>query len=81
MPGTPVASHRTKTDSDYHAQPWCGSQFYSDLVQEGLEWLEDLHKQGIMVYESPSSEAEGTSFVNQNMSFTIRQIVPHPVQF
>ena len=53
-------------------QAWCGTKMYSDLVQEGLEWLQkstDDTQKTVMVFESPSFETKGSSFINSNQYF------------
>ena len=53
-------------------QAWCGTKMYSDLVQEGLEWLQkstDDTQKTVMVFESPSFETKGSSFINSQHFF------------
>ena len=73
-----VASSVSKTavNVDYRVRNWCGTKYYSDLLQEGLDWIQQQkdpatatnaaasQRRVVMVYESPSQETKGTSFVN-----------------
>ncbi|CAB9531400.1 ATP-grasp domain [Seminavis robusta] len=72
--GTNPATESPKVSSvssvlDYRAVRWCGTKFYSDLVHDGLEWLGKPKDDVVMVYESPSYETPGTSFVNASKYF------------
>jgi ATP-grasp domain len=69
IPTTSAATVGPKTPVDYRVEAWCGTKLYSDLVQDGLKWLGKPQDNVVMVYESPSYETQGTSFINAQKFF------------
>jgi len=57
---------------------WCGTKFFSDLVAEGLEYLNHPSEDVVMIYECPSSNTDKTSFQNVDNYF-IHDYPPTPV--
>lgn len=63
--------------SKYGCRPWCGIKLYSDLIQEGISYLDKRNGDAnvIMLYECPSSASTETSFFNSQV-FPIHDYPP-----
>lgn len=60
---------------------WCGTKYFSALIEEGLDWLEGKAARNVvMVYESPSSSSKETSFYNENQ-FRIHDFPSAPLDY
>jgi hypothetical protein len=59
---------------------WCGTQYYSDLIRDGMHYLERTDDV-VMVFESPSASVScGTSFWNEKkFKFLDHPLPQHPV--
>jgi hypothetical protein len=57
--------------SKFRCRPWCGIRLYSDLIKEGISYLDkgdgDATVNVIMIYECPSSASTETSFCNSQV--------------
>lgn len=64
-----------KQESRPEILPWCGTKYYSDLVRDGLNYLEGA-QDVVMVFESPSASTScETSFTNSGKF----QFFDHPL--
>jgi len=59
----------------YLCKNWCGSKYYADMMKEGLEFLGQPADHVVMLFESPSTCNDATSFFN-NSVFPVHDYPP-----
>lgn len=73
-----VTSNKPATETRIQLFPWCGEKYYSDLIREGINYLERADDI-VMVFESPSASSTcGTSFCNEDKFKFLDYPLPRP---
>jgi hypothetical protein len=65
----------TSSSRDFRCKQWCRTKMYSDLIQEGLQFLGRKSDDVVMLFESPSTNSTETSFFN-NSVFPVHDYPP-----
>ena len=68
-------SSPSKASENKKCTLWDGTKFYSDLIQDGLRYLNKSDEGVIMLFESPSTASKDTSFYNSQV-FPIHDYPP-----